>query len=60
MGKNTIKKWVPRVIIEELEDIKRENRLNTDIEGFANMKRYIDLGRETERIWRLDFRRKKR
>lgn len=50
-GKN---KWVPRIVIEELEDIKDEYRLESDQEAFKELTKHARVGREVKRIATLD------
>lgn len=43
-------KYVPTVIIEELENIKADHGLEVEVEAFKKMAQYARVGREVERI----------
>lgn len=43
-------KYVPPVIIEEMEQIKQEHGLEKEVEAFNKLVKYAQLGREIERI----------
>lgn len=43
-------KYVPPVIIEELDAIKIDHDLNVEVEAFKKMVKYSRVGREVERI----------
>jgi hypothetical protein len=43
-------KYVPPVIIEELEAIKQDHGLDVEVEAFKKMAQYSRVGREVERI----------
>ena len=55
-GKN---KYVPPVIIDELDDIKREDNLQSDIEAWQKMTKYTRVGREAKRMFRFDWSKSK-
>ena len=44
------KKYVPQVVIEELDDIKEEYGLDTDRAAMGKMVDYTRVGREMERL----------
>lgn len=50
-------KYVPPVIIEELEVIKQEHGLDVEVEAFKKMVGYSRIGREVENLKRGDRRR---
>lgn len=45
-------KYVPPVIIEELEAIKADHGLDIEVEAFKKMVGYSRVGREVERLKR--------
>lgn len=47
-------KWVPRIVIEELEDIKDEYKLESDQEAFQELTRHARIGREVKRVASFD------
>jgi len=47
--------YIPPVIIVELDDIMRENKLNNKAQAFKEMAKYTRVGREAERLIKLDF-----
>lgn len=47
--------YIPPVILVELNDIMRENRLENKSQAFKEMAKYTRVGRELERMARLDF-----
>ena len=49
------RKYVPKIVIEEIDDIKRSERINKDCVAFRKMVEHSRIGREVERIMRLDF-----
>lgn len=51
--------YIPPVILTELDDIMRENRLENKSQAFKEMAKYTRVGRELERMKRLDFTRAK-
>lgn len=53
-------KYVPKVILEELEDVKREKGMIGDSEAFRKIAGYSQVGREAERLMKLQFSRKPR
>ena len=48
--------WLPPVIIDEMDDIKREDDLIKNVEAFNKMVKYCRIGREMKRLTRFDFR----
>ena len=53
-------KYVPRIIIDELEDVKMEKGLASDSDAFRVIAEASQVGRETERLMSFDFRHKPR
>ena len=49
------KEYVPGIVIDELDDMKTEYGLNQDARAFEKMVDYTRVGREVERIMRLDM-----
>jgi len=49
--------YIPPVVIDELEDIKREDEIHTGSEAFKKMVKYARVGREVKRMATLDFSR---
>jgi len=47
--------YVPPVVVDELEDIKREDGIFGRAEAFKKMTKYTRVGREVNRLRRLDF-----
>ena len=43
-------KYIPKIMLIELEDIKREDGISMDCEGFRKMVSYARVGRETNRF----------
>lgn len=43
-------KYVPPVILEELENIKADHGLDVEVEAFKKMAQYARVGREVERV----------
>lgn len=52
-------KWMPAVVIDEIEDIKREDDVHADAEAMRKLVGYARVGRESKRLIRLDFSKKK-
>lgn len=48
-------KYVPKVIIEELEDMKVEKGLMGDSDAFREIAKYSQVGREAERMMNFQF-----
>ena len=59
MRKKGQKVYVPPSILEEVEDIKREDKLSSRAEAFRMMYKYSRVGREAKRIYTLDWSRVK-
>ena len=51
------KGYLPAAIVDELEDIKRENRLKRDCSAMVELVKYARVGREVERIKKLNWKR---
>lgn len=49
-------KYVPAIVITELEDLKIEHNINLDHVAMTKMVQYTRVGREIERIMKLDFK----
>lgn len=50
--------YVPPVIIDEIDDIKREDGIQIGAEAQRKLVKYARVGREVNRLRRLDFSRK--
>ena len=50
------KLYVPPVLIDEIEDIKREESLVGNSEAMRKVVEHARVGREVERIVKLDFK----
>ena len=48
--------YVPPIIIEEVRDLQREQKIENRAEAFRKVVKYARAGRELERIMRFDFR----
>lgn len=53
-------KYIPAVIMEELEDLKLEKGLEHDSDAFKQIANYSQVGRETERLMSLKLSHKPR
>ena len=53
-------KYIPAVIIDELEDLKLEKGLDNDADAFRQIAGYSQVGREVERIKNFSFKYKPR
>lgn len=60
MGKRGKMRYVPPVVIDEVEDIKREEGIEVGSDAFRKLVKYAQVGREVKRIISLDFTRKKK
>jgi len=60
MAKRGTMKYVPVVVIEEVGDIMREDDIIQSSEAFRKLVKYARVGREVNRMWRLDFSRKQK
>lgn len=60
MAKKGRMRYVPPVVIDEIEDIKREDEIEKGSEAFHKMVKYARVGREVKRMATLDWRRKKK
>jgi len=47
--------WVPPVVIDELEDVKREDGLESSAEAFKHLVKHARIGREVNRMKRFDW-----
>ena len=47
--------YVPPAVITELDDIMRENQINSKADAFKDLTKYARVGREAERLMKLDF-----
>lgn len=48
--------YVPPAVIVELDDIMRENNVFNRADAFKDLTKYARVGREAERLMKLDFR----
>jgi len=48
-------KYLPSMVMEEIEQIKRENRIFKDNYAMIEMVKYARVGRELERIKNFNF-----
>ena len=48
-------KYIPSIVVEELEDIKMEDDILSDAEAFRKMAKHARIGREVERIAKFRF-----
>jgi len=48
-------KHVPSIVLIELDDIKREEQIETDADAFKLMTKHARVGREVQRLMRLDW-----
>ena len=53
-------KYVPAIVIDEVEDIQREDKIGEDAQAFRELVGYARVGREMKRIMKLDWRSAKR
>ncbi|RLA46956.1 MAG: hypothetical protein DRR04_05345 [Gammaproteobacteria bacterium] len=53
-------KYIPAVIIDELEDLKMEKGMESDSDAFREIANYSQVGREIERIKNFKFNHKPR
>lgn len=54
-GKN---KYLPKIVIEEIEDLKVEHGIDADNIAMQKMIEYTRVGREVERITKFKFKHK--
>ena len=47
--------YIPPNLLDEAEDIMREKGLNKRTDAFKDLTKYAKVGREAERIYKLDF-----
>lgn len=52
------KKYIPPVVLDEIDDIMREDRVYKRADAFKELAKYARVGREMNRIMKWDFRRK--
>ena len=50
--------YVPSIVIDEIEDIKQEEDIIIGSEAFRKLVKHARIGREVDRLRRLDFRKK--
>jgi len=48
--------YAPSLLILEIEDIKREDKLDKNAEAIYELLKYARAGRETKRFWNMDLR----
>lgn len=60
MGRKGKVLYVPPIVIVELDDIMRENAIPNKADAFKEFTKYARVGRETERLMKLDFRKARR
>jgi len=48
--------YVPPSVFDELNDIKKENKLKRNSDAFREMVNYTRVGREAERLYRFDIK----
>ena len=48
-------KYIPKIMLIELEDIKREDEISMDCEAFRKMVSYARTGRETKRFMNFGY-----
>lgn len=48
-------KYCPYVVIDEIEDIKREDEISIDAEAMRKLVKYARVGRESKRMMSLDW-----
>ena len=51
-------KYVPKVVIEEIDDLKVEHNLKQDSVAMNKMVNYTRVGRELERMMKFNFKHK--
>lgn len=51
-GRNT---YVPKIVFEELEQIRLEDEIGKNADAFSEMVKYSRVGREAKKIFRLRF-----
>lgn len=49
-------KYMPRIVIEELNDLKVEHKINEDCKAMEKMVEYTRVGREVERMMTFNFK----
>ena len=47
--------YIPPVVLDEVEDIRREDELDKNSEAFRKLIKYARVGRETKRLANLKF-----
>jgi len=58
--RNTKRYYVPPSVIEEVDDIKREDCILSQAEAMKKMVKYCRVGRETKRLYKFDWSKKKK
>ena len=60
MVKRYVKRYyLPRSVVDEINDIKREDNIFAQAEAMKKMVKYSQVGREAKRIIRFDWSKKK-
>jgi len=49
--------WLPSMLCTELDDVKREDRIDNDFRAMMELIKYARVGRETKRLVTLDWSR---
>jgi len=52
------KKYLPKIVIQEIEDLKFEHKITGDSVAMNKMVEYTRVGRELERMMKLNFKHK--
>ena len=52
--------YAPRIVLEEIDDLKTSENLASNKDAWGNLVQHARVGREVERISRLDFFGKKK
>lgn len=55
MSKKHKMAYVPKIVIDEVEDIMQEEQLDTGADAFRKMTEYAKVGREVKRIATLNW-----
>lgn len=58
MSKRGRMQYVPVIILDEVDDIKREDDLESGTEAYRQLVKYARVGRELNRIKNLDWSKK--
>jgi len=57
MGKGKVT-YVPKIVFDELDDLRQEEKIPQQGEAFKKMVQYSEVGREVNRIANLNFHHK--